>query len=359
MGLFMSIEPCDDFPCGGYLSCTPPVPFIYNLILLDSCDCEITRIAIKKHWMHPALERTEIEADGFCGTLFKPPGEGPFPAVIDISGTGGGLHEHKGSMLASEGFVVLCVAFFQYKNLVKKLSDVEIEYFEKERENQWRELCLQGVSFGGTIAYRLASRYSQINAVVSINGPHVQNSFINIKEYGELLPQPRSLVWASTSLNDQSSVWTDPKLGYFINGLMVSSPVLRHIELDESVEIPWRRIPASTSFRLVASIDDLVAPSVFCCRYVSQRLIEGGHNFEVQLLNGGHIMEPPYFPHHDKVNAKFQGVFCGYGGDIVLHGKSQELSWVRTIEFFTRTLGKPANMPEWKRLQPECIRCNL
>ncbi|ETN74117.1 BAAT/acyl-CoA thioester hydrolase protein, partial [Necator americanus] len=236
MGLFMSIEPCDDFPCGGYLSCTPPVPFIYNLILLDSCDCEITRIAIKKHWMHPALERTEIEADGFCGTLFKPPGErrkGPFPAVIDISGTGGGLHEHKGSMLASEGFVVLCVAFFQYKNLVKKLSDVEIEYFE-------------------------------INAVVSINGPHVQNSFINIKEYGELLPQPR----------------TDPKLGYFINGLMVSSPVLRHIELDESVEIPWRRIPASTSFRLVASIDDLVAPSVFCCRYVSQRLIEGGHNFE-------------------------------------------------------------------------------
>ncbi|KAK6736317.1 hypothetical protein RB195_019162 [Necator americanus] len=123
---------------------------------------------------------------------------------------------------------------------------------------------------------------------------------------------------------------TDPKLGYFINGLMVSSPVLRHIELDESVEIPWRRIPASTSFRLV-----------------------------VQLLNGGHIMEPPYFPHHDKVNAKFQGVFCGYGGDIVLHGKSQELSWVRTIEFFTRTLGKPANMPEWKRLQPECIRCNL
>ncbi|KAK6736318.1 hypothetical protein RB195_019162 [Necator americanus] len=213
MGLFMSIEPCDDFPCGGYLSCTPPVPFIYNLILLDSCDCEITRIAIKKHWMHPALERTEIEADGFCGTLFKPPGEGPFPAVIDISGTGGGLHEHKGSMLASEGFVVLCVAFFQYKNLVKKLSDVEIEYFEKPIKWLKRQtftndrLGLQGVSFGGTIAYRLASRYSQINAVVSINGPHVQNSFINIKEYGELLPQPRSLVWASTSLNDQSSVW--------------------------------------------------------------------------------------------------------------------------------------------------------
>lgn len=50
---------------------------------------------IKKHWMHPLLTRTEIEYDGFCGTLFKPPGDGPFPCVMDISGTGGGLHEHK------------------------------------------------------------------------------------------------------------------------------------------------------------------------------------------------------------------------------------------------------------------------
>lgn len=33
-------------------------------------------------------------------------------------------------MLASEGFVVLCVAFFQYKNLVATLEEVEVEYFE-------------------------------------------------------------------------------------------------------------------------------------------------------------------------------------------------------------------------------------
>lgn len=36
----------------------------------------------------------------------------------------------QGSMLASEGFAVLCVAFFEYKDLVKDLSEVELEYFE-------------------------------------------------------------------------------------------------------------------------------------------------------------------------------------------------------------------------------------
>ncbi|KAK6054313.1 Acyl-CoA thioester hydrolase / Bile acid-CoA amino acid N-acetyltransferase [Cooperia oncophora] len=95
MGLFMSVEPCEDFPFGAYLRHTPPVPFIYNLILLDCSNRELARLPIRKHFMHPKLERTEIEEDGFCGTLFKPPGDGPFPAVIDISGTGGGIHEHK------------------------------------------------------------------------------------------------------------------------------------------------------------------------------------------------------------------------------------------------------------------------
>ncbi|KIH59201.1 hypothetical protein ANCDUO_10580 [Ancylostoma duodenale] len=31
MGLFRSVQPCNDFKFGGYLKCTPPVPFIYNL----------------------------------------------------------------------------------------------------------------------------------------------------------------------------------------------------------------------------------------------------------------------------------------------------------------------------------------
>ncbi|VDM81916.1 unnamed protein product [Strongylus vulgaris] len=141
-----------------------------------------------------------------------------------------------------------------------------------------------------------------------------------------------------------------------------SDKVLQNVEMRKEMEIPWERIPRTTSFRLLVfqgSVDDLVSPSVFCSRYAAQRLMETGHDVEVHLVNGGHIMEPPYFPHHDKVFAKFQGFCCGYGGDIVLHGKSQEVSWAATIDFFAKILGQPAVMPDWNRLQHEELRSSL
>lgn len=44
------------------------------------------------------------------------------------------------------------------------------------------------------------------------------------------------------------------------------------------------------------------------------------------------------------------GFYCGYGGEVALHGKSQEVTWAHTIEFFIRSLGEPAHMPDWNRL---------
>ena len=72
-------------------------------------------------------------------------------------------------------------------------------------------------------------------------------------------------------------------------------------------------------------------------------------------------MEPPYFPHHDMVYAKFQGFYCGYGGEVVLHGKSQEDSWTRTVEFFKKKLGVPPTMPEWERMDdvPEPVKSKM
>ncbi|KJH45733.1 BAAT/acyl-CoA thioester hydrolase protein [Dictyocaulus viviparus] len=293
-------------------------------------------VSIKKHWMHPKLERIEIEEDGFCGTLFKPPGDGPWPAIIDISGTGGGLHEHKGSMLASEGFVVLCVAFFQYKNL-RPIKWLKRQSFTTDR------LGIQGVSYGATIVILLATRYPQINAVVAINGPHISTDYFNVRENKELLPQAILAV----------------DLFYFINNIFASDKAIQHAKFDDEAEIPWNRIHPDTSFRFVASLDDLVSPSVFSTRYMLKCLKEVGREVEVQFVSGGHIVEPPYFPHHDVVFAKFQGCCCGYGGEAILHGTSQEISWERTIKFFRRKLGPSAKMPDWNRLSCIDVKSNL
>ncbi|KAK6014048.1 BAAT/acyl-CoA thioester hydrolase protein [Ostertagia ostertagi] len=131
---------------------------------------------------------------------------------------------------------------------------------------------------------------------------------------------------------------------------MASDKVIRHTTFDETTEIPWHRTSSNTSFRIVSSVDDLVASSVFCGRYITKRLQDLGRDVEIHLINGGHIVEPPYFPHHGAVYAKFQGFYCGYGGDAILHGKGQEVSWQGTIDFFKQKLGKTANMPDWDRL---------
>ncbi|CAD6184888.1 unnamed protein product [Caenorhabditis auriculariae] len=332
MGLFMSQMPLEDFAYGGYLRCTPPVPFYYELSLYDEKEKELDHIVIKKHWMHPNLTRMEVEYEGFYGTLFKPPGDGPFPCVMDISGTGGGIHEHKGSMLASEGFT-----------FPEKLEDVDIDYFKKPIDfllslpYTGDRFGIQGVSFGGTLVDIITSRFPQFKAAVVINGPQGQCSYMHIKEHGKNMPV----------------IGMDDTKWYFLNGI-ISTQLCHKTMTDymtEETETEWARIPKDCVFRLVGSMDDLCSPSIHSTFYRKKRLNETGHEVEVELVNGGHIMEPPYFPHHQIVYAKFQAFYCGYGGEPVLHGKSQEKSWANTISFFKKVLGDTPRMPDWPRLQ--------
>ena len=55
------------------------------------------------------------------GTLFLPPGPGPFPAVINIYGghLKGSTVEVKPSILASRGFATLALSFFGVDDLPK------------------------------------------------------------------------------------------------------------------------------------------------------------------------------------------------------------------------------------------------
>lgn len=56
-------------------------------------------------------------------------GRGPFPGVIDIMGATGGLLHYRGALLASKGFVVLCLSVYKYDDLPKKPEDVTFDYF--------------------------------------------------------------------------------------------------------------------------------------------------------------------------------------------------------------------------------------
>lgn len=58
-------------------------------------------------------------------------GAGPFPGIIDLFGTGGGLCEYRASLLAGHGFAVLALAYFRFEDLPENLEDMHLEYFEE------------------------------------------------------------------------------------------------------------------------------------------------------------------------------------------------------------------------------------
>lgn len=72
-----------------------PVNFRIGIRLSNITGKLLDSVKLIKRFMDPSLKRVEIEEAGIRGTLFIPPGEGPFPAVIDFSGTGGGINEQK------------------------------------------------------------------------------------------------------------------------------------------------------------------------------------------------------------------------------------------------------------------------
>lgn len=56
---------------------------------------------------------------------------GPFPGIIDLFGSGGGLCEYRASLLARRGFAVLALAYFRFEDLPEYLNDVSLDYFEE------------------------------------------------------------------------------------------------------------------------------------------------------------------------------------------------------------------------------------
>ena len=61
---------------------------------------------------------------------YFPVGPGPFPAIVDMFGTAGGILEFRSALLASRGFVSYALPFFAFEDLPTTLDNIQLEYFE-------------------------------------------------------------------------------------------------------------------------------------------------------------------------------------------------------------------------------------
>ncbi|ROL46628.1 Acyl-coenzyme A thioesterase 4 [Anabarilius grahami] len=90
----------------------------------------LTSATAERWYLTPDVQRVEVAERGIKGTLFIPPGSGPFPAVLDLWGGQGGRVEYRSALLASHGYVSLALEYIGILNAAGKLQHVDNTYFE-------------------------------------------------------------------------------------------------------------------------------------------------------------------------------------------------------------------------------------
>ncbi|EGT30965.1 hypothetical protein CAEBREN_12265 [Caenorhabditis brenneri] len=139
MGLFNSLHPTDEIKFGHYIRNYGQDPFYYTLKLFSDSEEILDQVNLRKLWMHPALTRIEVAQDGMYGTIFKPPGPGPFPCIIDVPGGNGRLPTGQAAVFAASGFLVYTFAVFFHEDLPNSFQDVDVETFSKAADYKKRK----------------------------------------------------------------------------------------------------------------------------------------------------------------------------------------------------------------------------
>jgi len=169
MGLFWSAQR-DPQPVAG----NPPAQAWHLTAEVDGS--VVAETTVQRRAVAADVNVTMVRDNGLAGAFYQPPGEGRHPAVIVLSGSGGGLPPATSAAggLASRGYAVLALAYFNAEGLPPMLSRIPLEYFGKALS--WlaaqpsvdpSRIGVLGVSRGGELALLLGSVYPQIRSVVA------------------------------------------------------------------------------------------------------------------------------------------------------------------------------------------------
>ncbi|KAA0724246.1 Acyl-coenzyme A thioesterase 4 [Triplophysa tibetana] len=294
----------------------------------------ITSASVERSSLTSGVHRVEVIEEGIKGTLFIPPGSGPFPAVLDLSGGLGGRDEHHSALLASHGYVSLALEYIGFLNASGKLEHVDNTYFEtafaflkKHPKVCPDKVAVMGMSFGVSVTLAMAA-YSEIiqpKCVVCVNGFHI-------------MPLDGSLADVYAALQQNvDKIRYDEKMRFIWRDLLLPIPD----DPTKKVEMGKIKCPVL----LIVGEDDQNWPSSESATDMKKMMEKAGNSHLLTLLSypgAGHLIEPPYSPHvrfseFKLLEAKTK-VMMVWGGETVSHSRAQENSWQKTLAFLEEHL---------------------
>ncbi|MEM1174027.1 MAG: acyl-CoA thioesterase/bile acid-CoA:amino acid N-acyltransferase family protein [Pseudomonadota bacterium] len=125
---------------------------------------------------NPTIVRTDIAEAGVHGVLYEPAGEGPFPTVVWLSGSGGGASEGRAALLATNGFAALALATHNFDGRPDELDRVPLEYISNAITfagglHEQDSVGLGGSSRGAEMALLVASVFPERIGAVAATAP--------------------------------------------------------------------------------------------------------------------------------------------------------------------------------------------
>ncbi|PKK31450.1 acyl-coenzyme A thioesterase 1 [Columba livia] len=266
----------------------------------------VAKAKVERWFTAPGVRRIRLKEGGVRGSLFLPPGDGPFPGVIDMYGDEGGLTEF--------------------------MKELKLEYFQDAARFLQRHPKVKGPGVGviGTgkgaeLALSMTTFLPEVVAAVCISG--CSSNTVADLHYGEMtLPGLRfdmnKVSVSDTGVYDTFEALDDPTKP-------ANSPCTIPIEKAEG------------HFLLVVGEDDRMWKSSLYAELAIGRLRQHGkENFELLSYPGaGHRIDPPSTPFCQVAMDRVLGVPVVGGGESKAHAHAQEHSWGKIQEFLHLHLG--------------------
>ena len=242
-------------------------------------------------------------------------------------GSHGGLFEFRAAILASHGYAVLALAFFNYKDLPTSFRNLDMKYFMDAVE--WLaghdRVCKNGIgiigaSFGGQVALHLAGECPMIAATVAISSPNF--FMIPVTYQGRSVGLQRKLGIDNITLVDDRTIISR---GFY--------------DLDssesEQIEIPVEKIKGKVL--VICGVEDACINSSKMAARMQKRLaLHKKQSLKVLNYPGtGHLIEVPFMPMCTISFNKNYNAYFMWGGNAEEHSAAQEHSWKAIIKFFS------------------------
>lgn len=347
MGLFWSMQLSEDAKertCYLHSSMEP----ISVEIAAELKDQNALKSKVIRQIAFPGIQKIPVSEEGLVGNFFLPKGNGPFPGIIVLGSSDGGIPpDAYVSQFANQGYAALGLAYIKEKGLPQKFVGVRLEYFQraiewmkKRRELQADRLMICGFSMGGTTALLVASHYPEIKGVISASGRGIVTlEEYSCKETGLLCspytfqgkPLPFVLTQFPPAKEDTAQT------SYFLSVYL--SSIFRMTEEEiEKTAIPVEKI--NGPILMFAGLDDRRAGAAILSDIAYKRLATHPFSFPYQLITysgAGHLIGTYALPYTPATNMNFSipplKTLYNVGGISKCNAEATIDCWKETFKF--------------------------